>query len=96
MRVRLLSSGTPVHFIPGGINHDPKVFEDPETFNPDRYLRSEYGTKPGVDETDFRHTITFGAGRVGPLSVVANLLLMALHSEDLCWHAPCEQLFGKL
>jgi len=47
-----------------GINHDPDVFDKPETFNPDRYLRSEYGTKPGVDETNFRHTLIFGAGRV--------------------------------
>ena len=54
----------PLIFHLGGINHDPKFFEDPETFNPDRYIGSEYGLKTGIDDTDFRHTITFGAGRV--------------------------------
>jgi cytochrome P450 len=52
------------HFYIGGINHDPQLFDDPETFNPDRYLGSEYGLKPGIDDIDFRHTISFGAGRV--------------------------------
>jgi len=46
-----------------GINHDPEVYDDPESFNPDRYLRSEHGTKPGINEADFRHTLIFGAGR---------------------------------
>lgn len=74
-----------VHFVSGGINHDPELFEDPETFNPDRYLHSEYGTKPGVDVTDFRHTIMFGAGRVGHLSAVANYpLLTAIYSQRIC------------
>lgn len=58
--------GRIAHFVVGGINHDPDIFEDPESFNPDRYLRSEYGTKPGVDDNDFRHTLIFGAGRVSP------------------------------
>jgi len=72
-------------FVLGGINHDPELFEDPETFNPDRYLRSEYGTKPGVDVTDFRHTIMFGAGRVGYVNAVAKYLpLMAFHSQRIC------------
>jgi hypothetical protein len=93
---RALFLGISVHFVSGGINHDPELFEDPEAFNPDRYLRSEYGTKPGVDVTDFRHTIMFGAGRVGHLNAAVNYpLLMALHSEDLCWDATCEQFFGK-
>ncbi|KAL1745670.1 cytochrome P450 [Schizophyllum fasciatum] len=43
--------------------HDPDLFEDPFTFNPNRYLDNEYGTKPGVDTCDFRTTLNFGFGR---------------------------------
>jgi len=59
----LIPEGATLFMNSWGINHDPDVYDAPETFNPDRYLRSEYGTKPGVDESDFRHTLIFGAGR---------------------------------
>ncbi|KAJ7916802.1 cytochrome P450 [Mycena leptocephala] len=45
---------------------DPQIsdlYDDPETFIPDRYLLSENGTKPGVDGTDLRPNFPFGAGR---------------------------------
>ena len=76
----------------GGINHDPDVYDAPETFNPDRYLRSEYGTKPGVDESDFRHTLIFGAGRVGSMIVIRDKVLMFFpaFTEDLFRYAASE------
>ncbi|KAJ7621360.1 cytochrome P450 [Roridomyces roridus] len=46
-----------------GIFHDPELFEDPETFQPRRYLLTENGTKPGVDGSDLRHSFAFGVGR---------------------------------
>ncbi|KAK7032164.1 hypothetical protein VNI00_013338 [Paramarasmius palmivorus] len=45
------------------IFHNPDYFEDPEKFNPDRYMKQEFGTKPGVDVRAFRNNISFGYGR---------------------------------
>ncbi|KAL1710409.1 cytochrome P450 [Schizophyllum commune] len=45
------------------IYHDPELFEDPEVFNPDRYILTEHGTKPGVDDSDFKASFVFGTGR---------------------------------
>ncbi|KAJ7040918.1 cytochrome P450 [Mycena alexandri] len=39
------------------------IFHDPENFNPERYLLTDNGTKPGVDGSDLRPTFAFGVGR---------------------------------
>jgi cytochrome P450 len=43
--------------------HDPEVYDRPEDFWPDRWILREFGTKPGVDETDRRNNIWYGSGR---------------------------------
>ncbi|KAF7349235.1 Cytochrome P450 [Mycena sanguinolenta] len=42
--------------------HDPDIFDEPEVFNPNRFIQSEHGTRQGMD-TDFRDSFSFGAGR---------------------------------
>ncbi|KAJ6451900.1 cytochrome P450 [Mycena sanguinolenta] len=49
--------------VSGGIFHDPNLYDDPENFIPDRYLLTEHGTKPGVDDSDMRPNLAFGVGR---------------------------------
>ena len=46
------------------MSHDERAYDNPEDFNPDRFLISEYGTKHGVDDFGRRHDMAFGSGRV--------------------------------
>ncbi|KAJ7176735.1 cytochrome P450 [Mycena filopes] len=81
------------HFVPKGskimlntyaIFHDPEIFENPDVFNPDRFLNSEYGTRPGMD-TDFRDNFLFGAGRRICIGQWIGRDTMQLTSMRLIW-----------
>ncbi|THU86337.1 cytochrome P450 [Dendrothele bispora CBS 962.96] len=68
-----------------GILHDPETFENPDQFWPHRYLLTKYGTKPGVDDSSFRDSIIFGAGRrICPGIHTANLTL-TINVMNLLW-----------
>ena len=41
-----------------------EFFDDPDSFKPERYLLSEFGTKPGASTEGLRDSLPFGAGRV--------------------------------
>ncbi|KAK0492068.1 cytochrome P450 [Armillaria luteobubalina] len=68
-----------------GIFHDPDAFENPEAFDPGRYLITEHGTKPGVDDSCYRSTLAFGSGRrICPGVNFANNSL-ALNAMNFIW-----------
>lgn len=58
-----IPAGTTIFINAWGIFHDPELYDDPETFNPDRYVLTENGTKPGVDAPDLKPNFIFGVGR---------------------------------
>ncbi|KAF7369124.1 Cytochrome P450 [Mycena venus] len=58
----LVPKGSVVVLNTYGVFHDPEIFEDPEAFNPERFLNSEFGTRPDMD-TDLRDNLAFGGGR---------------------------------
>ncbi|KAJ8515139.1 hypothetical protein ONZ45_g7403 [Pleurotus djamor] len=47
----------------GGIFHDPELYDEPEVFNPERYLHHELGVKPSANVDGLRDSLPFGAGR---------------------------------
>lgn len=46
-----------------GMLHDPDSYDQPDTFMPERFLTSPFGTKPGADDTGRSKDIYFGGGR---------------------------------
>lgn len=42
--------------------HDPEVYDDPESFVPERFIAHKYGIKASVADA-WRNTLPYGAGR---------------------------------
>lgn len=42
--------------------HDPEVYDDPDSFVPERFTQHKYGLKPSVADA-WRNTLPYGAGR---------------------------------
>ncbi|KAK7016892.1 putative cytochrome P450 [Favolaschia claudopus] len=61
----LIPKGCTIFVNAWGIFHDPMLFDDPETFMPERYLLTVNGTKPELemDASDLRPNFVFGVGR---------------------------------
>jgi len=77
--------GTTIFVNNWGMFHDPEVYDRPDDFWPDRFLNNEFGTKPGVDNSDRRANMAFGSGRrFCPGFHLANSNLM-LNTMNLIW-----------
>ncbi|KAJ7512022.1 cytochrome P450 [Mycena galericulata] len=64
--------------------HNSDIFEDPDVFNPDRFIQSQYGTRPGMD-ADFRDNFLFGGGRRICPGQYAATAMMQLTTMRLLW-----------
>ncbi|KAL9584899.1 MAG: hypothetical protein Q9212_001833 [Teloschistes hypoglaucus] len=68
-----------------GLFHDPEIYHDPEIFDPERFLRTPFGVKEGVDTKAYRNNLAFGAGlRVCPGESMARRTI-ALNTMNLLW-----------
>jgi len=81
----LIPQGTTIFVNNWGMFHDEAVFDEPEIFNPDRFLTSEYGTRPHVDESGRRHDMAFGSGRRICPGIRLAQNSIALNTMNLLW-----------
>ena len=58
-----IPKGTTVLLNQWTIAQDPDFYEEPERFNPDRFVRDPVGAKKGVRQEGRKAVYTFGAGR---------------------------------
>ncbi|CAL1703430.1 unnamed protein product [Somion occarium] len=64
----VIPKGSMIFMNTWGICHNEEYFDNPDSFDPERFLRSEFGIKSGADPTGFRNDFAFGAGRMTVLS----------------------------
>ncbi|CAL1706613.1 unnamed protein product [Somion occarium] len=81
----IIPKGCTIFMNTWGIHHNEDCFYTPEVFDPERYLHSEFGTKAGVDTTEYRNDFIFGAGRrICPGSLLASNSI-ALNVMYMIW-----------
>ncbi|KAI0073799.1 cytochrome P450 [Panus rudis PR-1116 ss-1] len=68
-----------------GIYNDTTFFNEPERFMPERFLNSEFGTKPGVDTAGFRADLYFGSGRRICSGMILANSMMKINALNLLW-----------
>lgn len=76
----------------------PDLYDNPDIFNPERYLLTENGTKAGVDGSDLRPNLAFGCGRV---SIVDDAFTVMdpdnfVAAANLPWNPPCTEFDCRL
>ncbi|KAI0076208.1 cytochrome P450 [Panus rudis PR-1116 ss-1] len=68
-----------------GIYNDPTFFDEPERFMPERFLDSEFGTKPGADTAGFRADLHFGSGRRICPGIILGNSSIKINALNLLW-----------
>lgn len=65
--------------------HDPEMYDDPEMFDPKRYVMMPFGTKERVNTSGYRNNLAFRGGRkVCPGENMARRTI-ALNTMNLLW-----------
>ncbi|KAF9525600.1 cytochrome P450 [Crepidotus variabilis] len=59
----VIPKGSTIFINVWGISHDPELYDRPEDFWPDRFLKNEFGTRDGVDVSAWRDKLIFGGGK---------------------------------
>ncbi|CAL1706624.1 unnamed protein product [Somion occarium] len=68
-----------------GMYRHEDYYENPDVFDPDRYVKHELGIKAGIDPTGVRNDFAFGMGRRRcPGSILANNSI-AINTMNLLW-----------
>ncbi|KAL4256673.1 cytochrome P450 family protein [Pleurotus pulmonarius] len=81
----LIPKGSMIAMNTWGIFHDAAVFESPETFDPERYIKSEHGIKDGASPDGLRDTLPFGAGRRICPGAEMGQRTIAINAMNLLW-----------
>ncbi|KAJ7633235.1 cytochrome P450 [Roridomyces roridus] len=81
----IIPKGSTIFVNAWGILHDPELFDDPESFQPERYLITENGTKPGIDASSLKTTLTFGVGRRSCPGIHLAQTSMSIVAMNLLW-----------
>ncbi|KAK0451681.1 cytochrome P450 [Armillaria borealis] len=68
-----------------GMLHDPDSYDQPDSFMPERFLTSPFGTKPGADDTGRSKDIYFGGGRRICVGMHFGQNSLAITSMYLIW-----------
>ncbi|KAG8943002.1 hypothetical protein FRC03_002721, partial [Tulasnella sp. 419] len=88
---KLIPKGSTLFMNIWGIFHDPALYENPDTFDPERFIRSPYGTKPGVEEEIGMEALRrlefliFGSGRQRCVGLLMANETVAIVAASLFW-----------
>ncbi|KAG8940009.1 hypothetical protein FRC03_005853, partial [Tulasnella sp. 419] len=88
---KLIPKGSTIFLNIWGLFRDPELYDQPDIFDPSRFIRSPYGTKEGIEKTISEEalkrleTLPFGAGRRRCVGMPIATEAVALVAANLFW-----------